>query len=197
MAMEFYRGSTPTIRFYPQDGLRVENLGEPVVAISQELVTLTFENNVDGEEDRVTIDTANNCIAVSLTETESIQLADGVATYAQVTWYQYAEQSDPEADPVISDVLKFPQHQITILPSILDLILPEDEEVPEEDPEEELDYDTEDPIGTLVVDDGDGLEYYVPDYQEYYDDTTETEPLESYPYSEGIVQPIGDWDPNE
>lgn len=199
MALEFYRGSTPTIRFRPLGDVDVTTLGEPVVAISQELVTLTFENNVEDEEDRVVIDTSSNSISVTLTQEESIQLADGTPTIAQVTWYKYSMSVvDEEEVYTVTDVIKFPQHDITILPSVLDIMLPDDEDPVDEDPAEEIEYDTEDPIGTLVVDDGDGIEYNVPDYQEYYEDTTEPQPLETYLYSDGIVQPIpDDWEPGD
>ena len=199
MALEFYRGSTPTIRFRPLGNVDVTTLGEPVVAISQELVTLTFENNVEDEEDRVDIDASSNSISVTLTQDESIQLADGMPTIAQVTWYKYSVSVvDGEDVYTVTDVIKFPQHDITILPSILDIMLPEDEEPVDEDPAEEIEYDTEDPIGTLVVDDGDGIEYNIPDYQEYYEDTTEPQPLDTYLYSDGIVQPIpDDWEPGD
>lgn len=200
MATELYRGSTATIRFSPLGGLKVSELGEPIVAISQELVTLTFENGVEDEEDRVVIDTTNNRISVTLTEEESIQLADGVPTTAQVTWYQYdeSEGSDEDADPVITDVLKFPEHSITILPSILDLVLPEDEEPVAADPEEVLDYNTEDPVGNLVVDGGTGEEYVVPGYREYYGTTTEPEPRTTYLYADNVVQPVpNDWKPGD
>ena len=197
MPLEFYRGSTPTFKFTPTGGLSVFDLGEPVIAISQELATLTFENDVEGEEDRITIDPSTNTISVTLTEEESIQFADGVETYAQVTWYQYDEGTDPEDDITITDIIKFPQHSVTVLPSILGIILPEDEPV-EEDPDEGLDYDTEDPVGTLIVDEGDGEEYVVPDYYEYYDDTIEPQPKTTYLYSSGEVDPVPkDWTPDE
>lgn len=199
---EFYRGSTPTLRFYPQNGLRVENLGNPIVTISQEYTMLTFENDVEGEEDRVAIVPAGNFISVTLTEAESRELVDGVDTQVQVTWYIEDEEAVvPEGeDPVIKEVLKFPTHSVTVLPSLMESVIPDEEEEPPDDIFiDDVDtLPTEDPEGILVTDSVSGEEFYLPDYMEYYGETGESEPLDAYLYTEGVVEPVPDgWEPGQ
>lgn len=77
MPLIIYRGSTPTIKFKPTNGMRVSDLGTPSVAIVQQLVFLTPE---------VTVDTEDNSISVTLTEEESLMLVPGVETKIQQAW---------------------------------------------------------------------------------------------------------------
>lgn len=77
MANIIYRGSTPTLKFTPTNGMQVSDLGTPTVAISQNLVFIT---------PTITIDAANNCIKAKLTEEETLQLVAGVETKVQEAW---------------------------------------------------------------------------------------------------------------
>lgn len=138
MAAVIYRGSTPTIRMSPLNGMNVSELGTPTIAISQELVYLDPE---------VEVDTENNRVSVTLTEQESLQLVAGVETRVQMMW---ANNED-------GTVIRFPVHEVVVMESVteelLDENLPdgaivdEDEEVEtvettayEEEPEEESSF---------------------------------------------------------
>ena len=77
MPLTIYRGSTPTIKFKPTNGMRVSDLGTPSVAIVQQLVFLSPE---------VTVDETDNSISVTLTEEESLMLVPGVETKIQQAW---------------------------------------------------------------------------------------------------------------
>ena len=108
MALKIYRGSTPTLKFTPTNGMSVSDLGTPVVAVVQQLVFLTPE---------VTVDTAHNCIKVQLTEEESLKLVADMETQVQEAW--------KTADGTI---VRFPAKKIdvmeTLMPS-LDELIPE------------------------------------------------------------------------
>lgn len=77
MGATIYRGSTPTLKFTPTNGMKVSDLGTPTIAIAQELVFLTPEP---------TVDTENNCVYVTLTEEESLKLVAGVECKVQEAW---------------------------------------------------------------------------------------------------------------
>lgn len=165
MATSFYRGSTPTVRFYPQ-GISVTDasLGDPTVAIEQELAFLVF----DGE--RVAADSSRNCISVTLTEDETLQLADGVATTAQLSF------TNVEAETVV----KFPTHDLTVLPSILDATMTDEEieeieNAPDDDTPVEDEVVMEDPIGTVMDDPDEDEDYVLDDFIEYYDEDEDAE----------------------
>lgn len=99
MAVEIIRGSACRICFYPQGGLKVGELGDPAIGISQELTFLDLEAVVDEENNRVYAD---------LMEVDTIQLVEGIDTVCQLVF------TDDETE----DVLRFPEHKLTVSPSL-------------------------------------------------------------------------------
>ena len=95
MATNIVRGGTCRICFYPQSGLRVESLGTPAIAISQELTFLTPEVGVDVE---------NNRIYADLTEKDTIQLVENTETRVQAAF----------TNEVTGDVYRFPIHNVNV-----------------------------------------------------------------------------------
>lgn len=94
MAAVIYKGSTPTLRFKPTNGMHVSDLGTPTVAIVQAMVYL---------EPEVTVDTTNNCITVHLSEDDTLQLVPGARTRAQQMWVTSSDE-----------VIRFPEHEIEV-----------------------------------------------------------------------------------
>ena len=116
MAAVIYRGSTCRIIFKPLDGINVSDLGEPSIAISQELAFLTPDPVVDTENNRVYAD---------LTEEETLTLVDGAETKAQIAYV------DTEAESVI----RFPVHDIRVESTLMWTLMEEEEEEPTPSPE--------------------------------------------------------------
>lgn len=116
MAAVIYRGSTCRIVFKPLGGINVSELGEPSIAISQELAFLTPDPVVDTENNRVYAD---------LTEEETLTLVDGAETKAQIAYV------DTEAETVI----RFPIHDIRVEPTLMWSLMEEEEETPTPEPE--------------------------------------------------------------
>lgn len=107
MAITIYRGSTPTIKLTPTNGMSVSDLGTPKVAIVQDLVLISPEP---------TVSAVDNTVSVSLTEEETMRLVPGVVTKIQQVW---------END---GNVIRFPVHEITVAETILDIVTPEETE---------------------------------------------------------------------
>lgn len=100
MAGVIYRGSTPTIYIRPVNGMQVSDLGEPAVAISQDVAFLTPE---------VTVDSANNRLIVALTESETLSLTEDVDTFIQAV---YKTQS--------GDIYRFPIHKLSVASTLIE-----------------------------------------------------------------------------
>ncbi len=77
MSAIIYRGASCRLKFTPQNGIQVSQLGTPVIGIYQ----LDYYFSPD-----VTVDTANNCIYADLTEENTIMLSDGVETTCQAAY---------------------------------------------------------------------------------------------------------------
>lgn len=118
MANEIVRGSNCRICFYPQGGLRVADLGDPVIGIRQELAFLLPD---------VVVDEDNNRIYADLTEYDTMQLVEGVTTEAQAAF----TNDDGEV------VYRFPVHQLTVSPTIFGIFFETIEEEEEEEDSEE------------------------------------------------------------
>ena len=115
MSLTIFRGSTATLKFTPTNGMSVSDLGTPTVAIVQQLVFLTPD---------VTVDTDHNCITVTLTEEESLQLVPGVETKVQQAWLLQDGSN-----------IRFPVHKLTVEETLLQSLA--SEETTEETTEEE------------------------------------------------------------
>ena len=105
MATVLYRGSTPTIKLRPTNGMSVSDLGTPKVAIVQDLVLISPD---------VTVNSAGNYITVKLSEEETMRLVPGVKTRIQQVWVNG------------DDVMRFPVHELTVAETILDRLVPEE-----------------------------------------------------------------------
>ena len=101
-----YRGSTPILRFKPTNGMHVSELGTPVVAISQELVFISYEG------ERISIDTEGNSISVRMDEADTLRLVAGVPTSVQEVWY--------DTD---GNVVRFPVQTVTVSDTIIGSVL--------------------------------------------------------------------------
>lgn len=99
MAAVIYKGSTPTLRFKPTNGMHVSDLGTPTVAIVQAMVYL---------EPEVTVDATNNCITVHLSEDDTLQLVPGARTRAQQMWVSNT-----------GNVVRFPEHEIEVASTLV------------------------------------------------------------------------------
>lgn len=110
MPIKITRGSTPTINMRPLNNILVSDLGEPAVAIVQDMVFI----NPD-----VTVDTANNCITFSLSEEDTMQLVAGIEANIQEIWKDQNDQ-----------IIRFPVHAI----EIEDTLLARFDDVASEDP---------------------------------------------------------------
>lgn len=121
MAEVIYRGSTPTIRMSPTNGMLVSDLGTPTLGISQELVFLNPE---------VTVNVSENYIQTTLTEAETLQLAENVETEIQQSW---AKED--------GTVIRFPVHKVEVRSSVVEEITAaqtgetEDVDIPDEVPD--------------------------------------------------------------
>lgn len=108
MAVVIYRGSTPTIYISPTNGMQVSDLGEPTIAISQDIAFLTPD---------VTVDTANNRLVVTLTEDDTLSLTEGVETYLQAVY----EVGD-------GTIIRFPMHPVTVVGTLMEEVTTTQEE---------------------------------------------------------------------
>lgn len=156
MGITIMRGSTPTIRMRPlTNDISVADLGTPSVAITQDMVYL----NPD-----VDVDTTNNYISFTLTEDETLQLVAGVSTSIQQIW---KDSND--------NIIRFPIHELLVEDTLIagfddteDINPPEDsdtyepevgqipeqdDEDPSEEPERPLIWDEEDEDSEAQVDD--------------------------------------------
>lgn len=114
----FYRGSTPTIRLKPLGGFKVSDLGSPKVAMTQELVFYSVD-----EEDLV-IDAASNTLTFKLPYEESLRFVPGIPVQIQQVW------QDDDGNTVV-----FPVHDLDVLPTVIQI---EDDVEVEEDEEDTL-----------------------------------------------------------
>ena len=147
--------NTHVIILRPQSDISVTDLGEPAVALTQDMVFI----NPDP-----VIDTVNNCISVTLTEEETLRFMAGIPVDIQQIW-----KTDND------EIVRFPVHQLSVEDTIIaefdDEVEPEEPEVePEEteeivqDPEVEEEDDSEEPEYPLIWDDEDE------DSEDEYDD---------------------------
>ena len=181
MAGYIYAGSTPTIRFKPLNGISVSDatLGTPVIAIVQDERSVTYE----GED--LTIDTVNNTISVKLDEEDTVVLVPGVPGRAQLIFY----------NEDAGESIRFPEHEFTVLPSLLGVLTTEEDEVPIEDVDADgQPYETE--TYELITDElmpaEEYEEYELEDYEEDYEDTLEGDPEELLPADD--VEPADEED---
>lgn len=100
MAIVIYRGSTPTIYISPSNGMSVSDLGEPTVAISQDIAFLTPD---------VEVDTTNNRLIVSLDEEDTLSLTEGVETYIQAVY-----------EGTNGNIIRFPMHPVTVVGTLIE-----------------------------------------------------------------------------
>lgn len=107
MATVIYRGSTPTIYIQPTNGMHVSELGEPSVAISQDLAFITPD---------VVVDTENNRLVVYLTEDETLMLTERVETQIQAVYEGENGQ-----------IYRFPVHNISVASTLFESITTETE----------------------------------------------------------------------
>lgn len=105
MSIVIYRGSTPTIKLKPTNGMNVSSLGTPTVAIVQDLVLLTPEPTILAED---------NAVSITLSEEETMRLVPGVVTKIQQVWHREGS------------VVRFPVHEVTVAETILDIVTPEE-----------------------------------------------------------------------
>lgn len=101
MGYSLPRGSSCRLCFYPQGGINVADLGDPVVAIKQELTFISKDAVVDVENNRVYVD---------LTEEDTIQLVENVETKVQVVYLN----DDSET------VYRFPIHNLIITDTLFE-----------------------------------------------------------------------------
>lgn len=111
-----YRGSTCRIKFTPLNGLLVDELGEPSIAIYQENLYLPLDN--------VQVDSVNNYIYADLSQNETLLIAEGLETLAQAAY------TKPDGT-----VYRFPTHTIDVRRTLMWTIetneeTPAEEEVP-------------------------------------------------------------------
>jgi len=99
MSAIIYRGSHCRLKFYPQDGISVSSLGDPLISITQENYYL---------EPDVTVDTTHNCVYADLTEEDTLMMADGIKTECQVA---YVTQQGV--------VTRFPVHTLDVRKTIM------------------------------------------------------------------------------
>lgn len=146
MGAVIFRGSTPTIRMRPTNGMNVADLGEPTVAIAQEIAYI----EKTGED--VVVDTSANAITVTLTEADTLSLAANAETRIQQVWKTANDE-----------VVRFPEHALTVASTLVESVL----ETPEP-PEDEPDYEPE-VLPDNVAEDVDDVfeeveaEYYEPE----------------------------------
>lgn len=100
MATTIIRGSTPTLKFTPQGGISVSSLGEPTIAIRQDMVFIELVP---------TVNTSGNYITATLTEEQTLQLVPGAETQVQAVW---KDSSD--------NVYRFPVHSIEVIDTVID-----------------------------------------------------------------------------
>lgn len=101
------RGASCRLKFNVLTDVDLTTLGDPAVAISQEYVFLTFE------DDQITVDNANHCVYVDMSEAETMALAENAETKCQMAF------SDPETERVV----RFPVHTISVQATLMDTLL--------------------------------------------------------------------------
>lgn len=106
MAAVIYRGGSCRIKFNIKN-VDVANLGEPVIAISQELAYLSPD---------AVVDTENNCVYADLSESDTIQLVDDAETKCQCAF----QKED-------GTTYRFPVHNITVSGTLMWTLFEEDE----------------------------------------------------------------------
>lgn len=116
MSNVIYRGSTPTIRFRPTNGMNVSDLGTPTIAIAQDMVFLTPEAHVDVED---------NSVYVTLTEEESLRLVAGAPCKVQEAWLLDDGRN-----------VRFPIKELQVEETLIQSLAPESEETTGEETEE-------------------------------------------------------------
>ena len=100
MGVSIVRGSTPTLKFTPQGGVNVSNLGTPTIGIRQDMVFIELTP---------TVNTSGNYISASMTEEQTLRLVPGIETQVQAVW---KDQND--------NVYRFPVHYIEVLDTVID-----------------------------------------------------------------------------
>lgn len=171
MAAYIYSGGTPTLRFTPNNGIKVndQSLGTPVIAVSQEGTFFSYEGS------ELTVDTSANTVSVTMAEEDTILLSPGVATQAQLCFYNEAS----------GQTVRFPIHDITVLGSIIGSLVEKEGDVTYEDdgldedgePYEQEEYDL---VDGELEDLEDYEDYDLEEYEEDYEDTLEDDPEELF-----------------
>lgn len=107
MAAEIQRGSCCRLKFAIMNDVDLDDLGQPDVAIAQDIAYISPEN------DQITVDKANRCVYVDLTEDDTMALAENTATRCQLVF----------ANSDTNQVIRFPIHNLTVASTLLDNIL--------------------------------------------------------------------------
>lgn len=101
MATTITRGSTCRIKSSPLGGLKISDLGAPQIYISQDLSFISKDATVSDD---------GSYIYCDLTESETLELVDGVETRIQVVYVNDAENK----------VYRMPIHIATVLPTLVE-----------------------------------------------------------------------------
>lgn len=115
MSAILYRGSTCRIKFTPLNGILVDELGDPSIAI--------YQDNLFLVPDEVQVDTANNCIYADLSQTDTLLIAEGLETTAQAAYVQQDGTS-----------IRFPVHKLDVRRTLMWTLETAEEEEEQEEP---------------------------------------------------------------
>ena len=96
--------------------MSLASLGEPHVAISQELAFVT------PSDDQISVDEQNRCVNVDLTEADTMALAENVRTQCQIAFVYEDDNVEPGEEP-IQKVTRFPVHEISVATTLMGSLL--------------------------------------------------------------------------
>ena len=112
-----YRGTSPTFKLTPR-GYTVSELGTPSVVIAQDMVFISLD-------DEVTVDAVNNCVVATLPIEECLRLVPGLPASVQLLFDDG------------TNAVAFAPNDFDVLESLVETVLPPQEDEPDEEEEEE------------------------------------------------------------
>lgn len=107
MAVEIQRGSCCRLKFRILGDVDIASLGQPDVAIAQDIAYVTPEN------DRITLDIPNRCVYADLNEYDTMALAENTKTQCQLVFYNVDTEQ----------VTRFPMHELTVAGTLMETLL--------------------------------------------------------------------------
>lgn len=109
--MKITRGETPTFKVYLPSSVTADDLGDPHVAIAQN-ITLIEPNAYAGE------DANGEYVSFTITEEESLRLVSGQNAFFQITW----KKTTTINNTTTTNIVKGAMHRFWVSDSLIEVV---------------------------------------------------------------------------